>query len=120
MHCIQPDPCVSFDLNQLVFDLNQLVLPVFDLNQACFRPEPAGFRPELLVFDLNQSAFRPEPAGFRPEPLVFDLNPSSFDLTHPATGEGQIHTLVSQVRNACQADFAFATFEPYIVLLQSV
>ena len=65
MHCIQPDPCVSFDLNQLVFDLNQLVLPVFDLNQACFRPEPAGFRPELLVFDLNQ--------------LVFDL-------THPATG----------------------------------
>ena len=50
MHCIQPDPCVSFDLNQLV-------LPVFDLNQACFRPEPAGFRPELLVFDLNPSSF---------------------------------------------------------------
>jgi hypothetical protein len=28
MYCIQPDPCVSLDLNQLVLDLSH---PVFDM-----------------------------------------------------------------------------------------
>jgi len=49
MHCIQPDPYVSFDLNQSL-------LPVFDLNQSAFRPEP------LLI--------RPDPAGHRPLNVV--------------------------------------------------
>ena len=44
MHCIQPDPCVSFDLNQPVFDLTLLVT-------APHSPESSGILQCSHVFN---------------------------------------------------------------------